>query len=152
MQVAFQISTPYISLSPKYSLRKQSLTVAIGLQTNEESPIARSNPPVDKLTASGVVLRSLAISCATLSNDVEENVEPRVAQLRTKTIKHLRQKGILLSNPDLAVWLFSNGLELEFVLGSALLLGFDGEADEGDLFSSILGYLDDESSSMIQVR
>lgn len=150
MQVAFQISTPYISPSPKYSLQKQSLTVAIGLQTNEESPIARSNPPVDKLTASGVVLRSLDISCATLSNDVEENVELRVTQLRTKTIKHLCQKEILLSSPDLAVWLFSNGLE--FVLGSALLLGVNGEVDGGDLFLSILRYLDDESSSMIHVR
>jgi predicted DNA-binding protein (UPF0278 family) len=95
------------------------LTVAIGLHINDERPMASSKPPVDKLIASEVVLRSFDISDATLRRDVEEKVAPSVTQLSTKTMKHLRQKGMLLSMPDLAVWLFSN--VLRSVVGSTLI-------------------------------
>jgi len=121
----------------------ETLTLAIGLHTNDERPIARSRPPVDKLTASEVVFRSFDISDATLSRDVDEKVAPSVTQLRTKTMKHLRQKGMGLSMPDAAVWVFSN------VLGSISVLrrGVDGALDSCDLSSSTFGY---SSSSKVE--
>lgn len=77
---------------------------------NEPNPETNNKPAVDKFTASVLEYKSFAISTSTLRRDVDENVAPRQHQLNTKTMRHLRQKGMGLSIPDLAVCDFSNVL------------------------------------------
>lgn len=107
------------------------LTEVMGLQMNEPKPEINNNPAVDRFTASVVELKSFAISTSTLRREVEENVAPRQHQLKTKTIRHLRQKGIGLSIPDLTVWDLSN--VLRSVVSSTLLpWGVVSEVDDMD--------------------
>jgi hypothetical protein len=79
------------------------LTAAIGLHTNALNPIANSKPAVGRLTASGVVCRSAAISVLALRSEVLEKHAVRVVQLVTKTMMYLRHLGILSNISDALV-------------------------------------------------
>ena len=86
------------------------LTAAIGLHTNALNPIANIKPAVERLTTSGVVCRSAAISVLALRSEVLEKHAARVVQLVAKTMMYLRHMGILSNISDALVSVLLNVL------------------------------------------
>lgn len=76
------------------------------------APIASNNPPVERLTTSILVFRSVAISCAAERSEVLEKHAPSVDQLVTKTRAHFRQKGMLSYRTEAFVSVFERGFEV----------------------------------------
>jgi hypothetical protein len=82
----------------------------MGLHTNELNPMAKSMPAVERLTTSGVVCRSTAISVLALRSEVLEKHAARVVQLVAKTMTYLRHMGILSNISDALVSVLLNVL------------------------------------------